>query len=96
MGLQSARSIKDDVLREFTEACLLHGLVDRDQAQQIMKSELDSLIPQRTLETKQQSEEMLRRQAEASQQIVAGMTAMDGNAVSRAEAIAEVCPLLTR
>lgn len=93
---QSAKTIEDEVLRDFSEACLLHGLIDRDQAQQIVKSEQGSMMPQRALETKQQSEELLRRKAEAAEQIVAGMTAMDGNAVSRAEAIAEVCSLLTR
>ena len=87
---QSGITNNDEVVRDFAEACLLHGLIDRDQARQIMKNGNDSIVPQRALETKQQSAELLRQNPGAYDQVIAGMTVMDGNAVSRAEAIAQV------
>ena len=92
-----AKTADHEVVRDFVQACLLHGLITSDQTHQIIGKEKGFMVPQRALETKQEALDLLHRKAEAADQIVAaGMTAMDGNAVSKAEAVAQVCLPIVR
>lgn len=87
---QTANATQQEVMPPFLGACLLHGLLDRNQAEQILTNDKMQSLSQAYRLDKDQLLIDIRNREKDIEQVVSDLETLDGNLSARAEAIFEV------